>query len=141
MAALRSFQLLFQMCGDALILDGNGAHLAALALDGDGVFTQSLLGSSGINSETFVDAQTSETPQIEGQNVIPPIIAQRSAQHLVELHIAPGAVYAAKAPPLQFYAQFIVGGQFVLGIAYLIMEETDGRQICFDGAGSEAVIL
>ena len=88
-----------------------------------------------------MDAQTGETPQIEGQNVIPPVIAQRPAQHLVELHIAPGTVYAAKAPPLQLHAQFIVGGQLVLGIAHLIMEETDGRQIGLDGAGSEVVIL
>lgn len=140
-AAWGSFQLLFQMGSDAFIFDGNGAHLAALALDGDGVFFQSLLCRGSINAEALMDAQTGETAQIESQNVIPPVIAQGPAKHLVELHIAPCSVHTAEAPLLQLHAQFIIGGELILGIAHLIMEETDGRQVGLDGTGSEVVLL
>lgn len=47
---------------------------------------------------------------MEDQNVVPPIIAQSPAQHLVELHIALGVVHAAKTPPLQLHTQLIIGG-------------------------------
>ena len=95
-------------------------HPAAVLFGGD----RDIRG--GVDTETLMDAQPGEASQIEGQNVVPPVIPQRPTQHLVELHIAPGAIHATEAPLLQLHAQFIIGGQLVLGIAHLIMEEADG---------------
>ena len=59
----------------------------------------------------------------------------------VELRITPGAVHAAEVTPLQFHAQFIIAGKLILGLAHLIMEETDSGQLGLDGAGLLIFVL
>ena len=60
MAPLGACQLTPQRNGD-LLVDGDGADLAALALDGDGVLPKGLLCRGGVDAETLVDAEPSVT--------------------------------------------------------------------------------
>lgn len=64
-----------------------------------------------------------------------------SAQHMIELFYAPGTIHAAKTSALQFYAQFLVSGQRIFGVAYFIMEEANGCQICLNGGSRFPVFL
>ena len=57
-APLGVCQLTPQGNGD-LLVDGDGADLAALALDGDGVLPKGLLCRGGVDAETLVDAEPS----------------------------------------------------------------------------------
>ena len=50
-------QQLFQLNGNTFV-DGHGADLAALALDGDGVFPEGLFRRGCINAEALVDSQS-----------------------------------------------------------------------------------
>ena len=62
-SAFGAFQLLSHGDGD-LLIDGNGADLAAFAPDGDSVLTQCLFCRGRVNAEALVDTQTGEASQI-----------------------------------------------------------------------------
>ena len=59
---------------------------------------------------------------------------------MVEFFRAPGAVILSESAALQDDAQFMISRKPILAV-HLIMEEADGRQIRFDGAGRLARIL
>lgn len=72
-----------------------------------------------------MDAQAGKAGQIQSKNIVPPVSTHCSAQHLVELHIAPGTIRAAKAAAFQFYRQLIIVRQTVFGSTHLVVEEAD----------------
>ena len=109
MAPGRAIQLFPHGDGD-LLVDGHGADLATLALNGDGFFPERPLRCGGVNAEALVDAQTGVAPQIEGQDEVIAVLSQRLAQQPVELRCTPGAVHAAETAPLQFHGQLVIGG-------------------------------
>ena len=134
-------QQFFQHHGDPFVLNRDSTYLAALALDGNSILPQSLFRRGGVNAEALVDAQTGVPGQVQGENVIPVIHGISLHEQLVELNIAPGTIRSAKAAPLQFHSQLIVGWKLILGCAHLIVEEPDRRKIRLDGAGGLAVLL
>ena len=140
MASGRAIQLFPHGDGN-LLVDGHRPYLATLALDGDAVFPERPLRRGGVDAEALVDAQADVPAQIEGQNEVIAVLSQRLTKHLVELHVAPGAVHAAETAPLQFHGQFVIGGQLVLGPAHFVVEEPDGGQIGLDGGGGLAALL
>ena len=52
-----------------------------------------------------------------------------------------GAVHAAKATPLQFHGQLLVGKQLILGLAHSVVEELNGCQVGLNGGGGLAALL
>ena len=132
-------KLFFHGNGD-LLVDRDSADLAALALDRNGIFPQRIFRNGRVDSETLMDAKTGIAGQIQGQNVIIPIFCQCSAQHAVEFFRAPSTIILSESAALQDDPQLMIAGEPVLAVR-LVMEEADGRQICFDGAGRLARIL
>ena len=121
--------------------DGNSSHLTALAFYGNRIFAKGLFCCGGVDAEALMESESGITGQAHGEDIVVAVGIQCLVQHLVELCIAPGAVHAAKPPPLQFDAQFMVGRQFISGVGHFIMKEPDGRQIGLDGAGRFATVL
>ena len=69
-AAFRFLQQPLQHHRNTVVLDGDDTHLAALALYGEGVFTQRTLRHSGVHTEAFMDTQTGIACQIQGEDVV-----------------------------------------------------------------------
>ena len=119
---------------------GTSAVLAALALDGDGAFAQSVPRDGRVDAEALVDPQASVAGQIKGQNVVVAALRLSGHQEAIELRRCPSAVYPAEAASLQFDAQLIIGGQAILGI-HLVVEEPDTGQFGLNGSGSQSFLL
>ena len=135
----RALQLLPHGNGN-LLIDGDRAYLAALALDGDGVLPECPFRRGGIDAKTLVDAETGIPGQVHGKDEVITVNRQSLTQHLVELPIAPGAVILPEPAAFQCNAQLVVGRQRVF-VIHLVMEKPDGRQIRFDGTGRFTGVL
>jgi len=140
-SALGAIQHHTQRRADAFFLDGNGADLAALALDGDGVLAQRALRRRGVKPHDLVDAQPGVPPKVQRAGDVVTVRFDRLADHAVELDHAPRPVHAAEAPPLQRNAELVVVGQTVFRVLHLVMEEADPREVGFDGARGFAAVL
>ena len=134
-AAFRFLQQPLQHHRDAVVLDGDDTHLAALALYGEGIFTQGTLRRSGVYTETLVDAQTGIASQIQGEDVVLPLLRHGAANQLAELRVRPCTILLPEAAALQRNAQFFIARQRITGMGHLIVEKSDGGEVGFDGAG------
>ena len=140
-AALRFLQQSFQHHRDAVVLNGNDTHLAALAFYGEGVFPQRTLRRSGVHAEALMDTQTGIASQIQGEDVVLPLLRHGAANQLAELRVRPCAILLPEAAAFQGDAQFFIARQRVAGMGHLLMEEADGGKVGFDGAGGLALRL
>lgn len=108
---------------NAVVLDGDDTHLAALAFHGEGVFTQRALRRSGVHTEALVDAQAGVTSQIQGENVVLPLLRHGAANQLAELRVRPCAILLPEAAAFQSDAQFFIARQRITGMGHLIVEK------------------
>ena len=126
---------------DAVVLNRDDPGFAALALHGEGVFTQRTLRRGGVHTEALVDTQAGVTSQIQGENVVLPLLRHGAANQLAELRVRPCAIPLPKAAAFQGDAQFFITRQRVTGMRHLIVEKADGGEVGFDGAGGLALRL
>ena len=134
-AAFRFVQQPFQHHRNTIVLDGNDTDFAALAFYGEGVFTQCTLRSSGVHAEALVDAQTGVAGQIQGEDVILPLLRHGAADQLAELRVRPCAILPPEAAVLQGDAQLFIARQCMAGMGHLIVEKANGGEVGLDGAG------
>ena len=127
--------------GNAVILNGNDTDFAALALYGEGVFAQRTLRHSGVHAEALMNAQTGIASQIQGEDVVLPLLRHGAADQLAELRVRPCTILLPKAAALQGNAQLFIARQRVAGMGHLVMEEADGGEVGLDGAGRLALLL
>ena len=140
-ATLRFVQQSLQHHRDAVVLDGDDTHLAALAVHGEGVFTQRTLRRSGVHAEALVDTQAGIASQIQGEDVVLPLLRHGAANQLAELRVRPCAILLSEAAALQGNAQFFIARQRITGLRHLIVEKADGGEVGLDGAGGLALRL
>ena len=140
-AALRFLQQPLQHHRDTVVLDGDDTHLAALALYGEGVLTQCLFRRSGVHAEALVDTQTGVAGQIQGKDVVLPLLRHGAADQLAELRVRPCTILLSEAAAFQGDTQFFIARQRVAGMGHLIVEKADGGKVGFDGAGGLALLL
>ena len=140
-AALRFLQQPLQHHRDTVVLNRDDPGFAALALHGEGVFTQRTLRRGGVHTEALVDTQAGVTSQIQGENVVLPLLRHGAADQLAELRVRPCAIPLPKAAAFQGDAQFFIPRQRVTWMRHLVMEEADGGEISFDGTGRLALLL
>ena len=126
---------------DAVVLDGNNTHLAALAFHGEGVFTQRTFRRGSVHAEALVDAQTGVAGQIQGENVVLPLLCHGEADQLAKLGVRPCTILLPEAAAFQRNAQFFIVRQRVAGMGHFIVEETNGGEVSLDGAGRLALLL
>ena len=141
MAALRAFEHGLKSDTDALVLDGNGAYLAALALDGDGVLAQRAFRRCRIEPHDLMDTQSGEAAKIQRAGNVVAALGDRLTDHAVELRRAPRPIDAAEATALQLQTKHVIVGQMVLGVLHLVVEEADRREIGLDGTRRLAAVL
>ena len=134
-AAFRFFQQPLQHHRDAVVLNGNDTHLAALAFYGEGAFTQRTLRRGGVHAEALMDAQTGIASQIQGEDVVLPLLRHGAADQLAELRVRPCAILLPEAAAFQGNAQFFITRQRITWMRHLVMEEANGGEVGFDGAG------
>ena len=140
-AAFRFLQQPLQHHRDTVVLDGNDTGFAALALHGEGVFPQRTLRHSGVHTEALVDTQTGVAGQIQGENVVLPLLRHGAANQLAELRVRPCAILLPEAAAFQGNAQCAVIRQRVTGLRHLIVEKSDGGKVGLDGTGRLALRL
>lgn len=140
-AAFRFLQQPLQHHGNTVVLDGNNTHLTALALYGEGVFPQRTLRCGGVHAEELMDTQTGVACQIQGEDVVLPLLRHGAANQLAELRVRPCAILLSEAAAFQGDAQFFVVRQRVFWVGHLVVEKSDGGEVGFDGAGGLALRL
>ena len=138
---LRFLQQPLQHHGNTVILDGNDTHLTALAFYSEGVFAQRTLRRGGVHAEALMDAQTGIAGQIQGEDVVLPLLRHGAADQLTELRVRPCAILLPEAAALQRNTQCFIARQHVAGMGHLIVEKADGREVGLDGAGGLALLL
>ena len=99
--AFRFLQQPLQHHDDTVVLDGDDTHLAALALYGEGVFPQRTFRRSGVHTKALVDAQTGVAGQIQGKDVVLPLLRHGAADQLAELRVRPCAILLPEAAAFQ----------------------------------------
>lgn len=134
-SAFRFVQQPLQHHRDTVVLDGDDTHLAALAFHGEGVFTQRTPRRSGVHAEALVDTQAGVTSQIQGEDVVLPLLRHGAANQLAELRVRPCAILLPEAAAFQSDAQFFIARQRITGMGHLIVEKADGGEVGLDGAG------
>ena len=88
-----------------------------------------------------MDTQTGVTSQIQGEDVVLPLLRHGAADQLAELRVRPCAILPPEAAALQGNAQLFIARQRVAGLRHLIVEKADGGEVGFDGAGRLALLL
>ena len=76
-------------------------RLAALALYGEGVFAQRTLRRGGVHAKALVDTQTGIAGQIQGEDVVLPLLRHGSADQLAELRVRPCTILLPEAAAFQ----------------------------------------
>ena len=112
-----------------------------LPFHGEGIFTQGTLRRSGVYTETLVDAQTGIASQIQGEDVVLPLLRHGAANQLAELRVRPCTILLSKAAVLQGNAQLFIARQRITRLRHLIVEKANGGEVGFDGAGGFALRL
>ncbi len=130
-APWRDGQHFRQLNADAFV-DGHAPNFAALAFDDDGLGAEGVFCRCRVQSEALMDTESGVIGQGGHGGVVLVAGFPALAEELAKLPLAPGAIYAAEAAALQFDGQVAVVREGVLGV-YLVVEETDGRQIGLDG--------
>lgn len=82
-----------------------------------------------------MDTQTGIASQIQGEDVVLPLLRHTAADQLAELRVRPCAILLPEAAAFQGDAQFFVVRQRVAGMGHLIVEKADGGEVGLDGAG------
>ena len=141
MAALGFVQQPLQHHRDAVVLNGNDTDFAALAFYGEGVFPQRTLCRGGVHAEALVDTQTGIAGQIQGEDVVLPLLRHGAADQLAELRVRPCTILLPEAAAFQGNAQFFVVRQRITWMRHLLMEESDSGKVGLDGAGRLALLL
>ena len=88
-----------------------------------------------------MDTQTGVASQIQGEDVILPLLRHGAADQFTELRVRPCAILLPKAAAFQGNAQCAVIRQCVAGMGHLIVEKADGGEVGLDGAGRLALRL
>ena len=99
LTAFRFLQQSLQHHRNTVVLNGNDTHLAALAFYGEGAFTQRTLRRGGVHAEALMDAQTGVTSQIQGEDVVLPLLRHGAANQLAKLRICPCTILLPEADP------------------------------------------
>ena len=107
-AAFRFLQQPLQHHRDTVVLDGDDTHLTALAFHGEGILTQCLFRCGGVHAEALVDTQAGVTSQIQGEDVVLPLLRHGAADQLAELRVCPCAILLPEAAAFQGNAQFFI---------------------------------
>ena len=127
----------FELCGAG---QGNGADLAALALDCQLAGFDGAQGGRGIQPENLMNAQAAVPCQTDRGSVVLASFAPCLADHAVDFLIAPCAVGFAKRAPFQI--EHRIGRKLgVLAAGQLIVEKADGGEVGLDGGCCAAVFL
>ena len=134
-AAFRFVQQPLQHHRDAVVLEGNDTDFAALAFHGEGIFTQRTLRRGGVHAEALMDAQTGVAGQIQGKDVVLPLLRHGAAYQLADLRVRPCAILLPEAAAFQGDAQLFIARQRVAWMGHLIVEKADGGEVGLDGAG------
>ena len=113
---------------------------AALAFHGEGVFTQRTFRRGGVHTEALVDAHTGIASQIQGENVVLPLLRHGAADQLAELRVRPCAILLPEAAAFQGNAQLFITRQRIAGMGHLIVEKANGGEVGLDGAGGLALL-
>jgi len=140
-AAFRFLQQSLQHHRDTAALDGDDTNFTALAFHGEGIFTQRTLRRGGVHAEALMDTQTGVAGQIQGENVVLPLLRHGAADQLAELRVRPCAILLPEAAAFQGDAQSFVVRQRIAGMGHLIVEKSDGGEVGLDGAGRLALLL
>jgi len=90
---------------------------------------------SGVHTEALVDTQTGVACQIQGEDVVLPLLRHGAANQLAELRVRPCAILLPEAAAFQGNAQFFIARQRVTWMGHLIVEKSDGGEVGLDGAG------
>ena len=104
MTALSSGQQLTEHHENTLVLNGDGAHLAALAFHGEGVFSQCPFRCRCVYAEALVDTKSCMAPKVEGKNEVITVFGHRLAEQTIELRPTPSVVELPKPTELQLNA-------------------------------------
>ena len=88
-----------------------------------------------------MDTQAGVTSQIQGEDVVLPLLRHGAADQLAELRVRPCAILLPEAAAFQGDAQFFVVRQRIAGMGHLIVEKADGEEVGLDGAGGLALLL
>lgn len=105
----RDSQQFFQFNGNTFI-DGCGASLAALALDGNGLFPEGLFRNSCVDAVSLIDTQSNVLGQAGDGGKVLMAVRHTDRQKAMELPDTPGSAYPVKAAALQLRCQFVVRG-------------------------------
>ena len=93
---------------DTVVLNRDDPDFAALAFHGEGVFAQCALRRGGVHTEALVDTQTGIASQIQGEDVVLPLLRHGAANQLAELRVRPCAILLPEAAAFQGNAQFLI---------------------------------
>ena len=132
-------QMKLQALEDEVRRNGNCPHQTALAFNGEGFSFERFADGRRIQTETLVDAQRQEAGEIEKGDVVLTSGLYGVGQHTIEFGFAPCAVNLAETPSLQL--QLGILRELMPRVWHLVVEEADGREVGFDGAGGSVVIL
>ena len=88
-----------------------------------------------------MDTQAGVTSQIQGEDVVLPLLRHGAANQLAELRVRPCAILLPEAAAFQSDAQFFIARQRITGMGHLIVEKADGGEVGLDGAGGLALRL
>lgn len=140
-AAFGFLQQPLQHHRNTVVLDGNDTVFAALAFYGEGVFPQRTLRRGGVHAEALMDTQAGVTSQIQGEDVVLPLLCHGAANQLAELRVRPCTILLPEAAALQGNAQLFIARQRIAGMGHLIVEKSNGGEVGLDGAGGLALRL
>ena len=82
-----------------------------------------------------MNTQTGVAGQIQGEDVVLPLLRHGTANQLAELRVRPCTILLSETTAFQGDAQFFITRQRVAGLRHLIVEKADGGEVGFDGAG------
>ena len=88
-----------------------------------------------------MNTQAGVTSQIQGEDVVLPLLRHGAANQLAELRVRPCAILLPEAAAFQGDAQFFVVRQRIARMGHLVVEKANGGEVGFDGAGRLALRL
>ena len=82
-----------------------------------------------------MNTQAGVTSQIQGEDVVLPLLRHGAANQLAELRVRPCAILLPEAAAFQGNAQLFIARQRITGLRHLVVEKANGGEVGLDGAG------